>query len=95
MFLRRQQEYANQLLKSRGYVFLNEVYEMLGLQKAECGQVVGWIYDEVKPLGDNYIDFGIYDLNNEAKRAFVNGLERSILLDFNVDGVVYKLIDQY
>lgn len=95
MFLRRQQEYANQLLKSRGYVFLNEVYEMLGLQKAECGQVVGWIYDEVKPLGDNYIDFGIYDLNNEAKRAFVNGLERSILLDFNVDGVVYKLINQY
>ena len=46
MFLRRQQEYANQLLKTRGYVFLNEVFEMLGLQKSKEGQLIGWIYDE-------------------------------------------------
>lgn len=92
MFLRRQQDYANDLLKSRGHVFLNEVYDMLGFQRAQCGQVVGWIYDEKNPNGDNYIDFGIYDMDNERKRAFVNGFERNILLDFNVDGVVYDLI---
>lgn len=92
MFLRRQQDYANELLKSRGHVFLNEVYDMLGLKRSKAGQVVGWIYDEKNPNGDNYIDFNIYNINNESNRLFVNGSERSILLDFNVDGVIYDLI---
>lgn len=92
MYLRRQQEYANEVLKSRGHLFLNEVYDMLGIPRSKAGQVVGWIYDEKNPNGDNYVDFGIYDLDDERKRAFVNGYERSILLDFNVDGVIYDLI---
>jgi len=92
MFLRRQQEYANELLKSRGHLFLNEVYDMLGIQRSKAGQVVGWIYDEKNPKGDNYVDFNIYNIKNEASRQFVNGEERSILLDFNVDGVIYDLI---
>lgn len=85
-FLINQQRYANDLLKSRGHLFLNEVYDMLGLPRSKAGQVVGWIYDEKNPIGDNYVDFGIHDVHNERKRAFVNGYERSILLDFNVDG---------
>ena len=92
MFLRRQQDYANELLQSRGHVFLNEVYDMLGLKRSKAGQVVGWIYDKNNPNGDNYIDFNIYNIKNEANRLFVNGEERSILLDFNVDGVIYDLI---
>lgn len=92
MFLRRQQEWANEVLKSRGHLFLNEVYDMLGIPRTKAGQVVGWVYDEKNPNGDNYVDFGIYDINNERKRAFVNGLEPNILLDFNVDGVIYDLI---
>lgn len=92
MFLRKQQEYANQLLKTRGHLFLNEVYDMLGTPRSKAGQMVGWIYDEKNPNGDNYVDFGIYDMDNERKRAFVNGQERTILLDFNVDGVIYDLI---
>lgn len=92
MFLRRQQEYANELLKSRGHLFLNEVYDMLGIQRSKAGQVVGWIYDTKNPKGDNYVDFNIYNIKNEANRQFVNGEERSILLDFNVDGVIYDLI---
>lgn len=91
MFLRKQQDWANELLRSRGHVFLNEIYDMLGIQRTEAGQMVGWIYDEKNPNGDNYIDFGIYR-NTEANRAFVNGLERTILLDFNVDGPIYNLI---
>lgn len=95
LFLRKQQEYANDLLRCRGYVFLNEVYEMLGIQKTKAGQVVGWIYDEKNPTGDNYIDFGIYNFNDEANRRFVNGYEYNILLDFNVDGVIYdKVYDE-
>ena len=86
MFLKSQQNYANTVLEKRGYLFLNEVYEMLGLPKTAAGQVVGWTYDKNCPMGDNYVDFGIYDIDNERKRAFVNGYERNILLDFNVDG---------
>ena len=92
MFLRRQQDYANEKLKARGHLFLNEVYDMLGIQRTPEGQSVGWIYDEKNPVGDNYVDFGIYDVTDERKRAFVNGYERSILLDFNVDGSIYNLI---
>ena len=91
MFLRRQQDWANELLRSKGHLFLNEVYDMLGIPRTQAGQVVGWIYDEKNPNGDNYVDFGIYN-NNEGNRNFVNGLERTILLDFNVDGVIYDLI---
>lgn len=92
MFLKHQQNYANELLQAQTYLFLNDVYEMLGIPKTSAGQVVGWVYDEEHPIGDNYVDFGIYDLHNERKRAFVNGYERNILLDFNVDGNILKYI---
>lgn len=92
MFLKDQQRYANDLLKTRGHLFLNEVYDMLGIPRSTAGAVVGWIYDEKHPVGDNFVDFGIYDLYDEKKRDFVNGYERTILLDFNVDGEIYKMI---
>ena len=85
-FLARQQDYANEKLKSKGYMCLNEVLEMLGLRRTKAGQVVGWIYDENNPIGDNFIDFGIMDIRCEANRNFMNGLEKSIWLTFNVDG---------
>lgn len=86
IFLQAQQNYANHLLRARGHVFLNEVYDMLGLERCTAGQVVGWIISE---NGDNYIDFGMFEVRNAA---FVNNMERSILLDFNVDGVIYDKI---
>ena len=92
MFLRHQQDAANELLKAKGHLFLNEVYDMLGIPRTKAGQIVGWIYDEKNPNGDNYIDFGIYDTNRETNRNFVNGYERTILLDFNVDGDILNLI---
>ena len=87
-FLKCQQNYANELLRSRGYLFLNEVYDMIGVPRSKAGQVVGWRYDEKNPTGDNYVDFGIFDIHNEKSRDFVNGYERTILLDFNVDGEI-------
>lgn len=92
MFLRRQQDWANERLKSRGYLFLNEVYDSLGIPRTKAGQVVGWVYDEKNPKGDNYVDFGIYNIHNEQVRDFVNGHERSVWLDFNVDGNILDLI---
>lgn len=92
MFLRAQQQYANDLLRSRGHLFLNEVYDMLGIERTKAGQVVGWIYDTKHPNGDNYVDFGMYDINKPKARDFVNGYERVILLDFNVDGDIWDLI---
>lgn len=90
IFLKSQQAYANKLLQEKGTVFLNEVYEMLGIPTTKAGHVVGWVYDKENPAGDNYIDFGIYNIHNKDNRAFVNGHERSILLDFNVDGNVWE-----
>ena len=92
MFLKRQQDYANDRLKAKGHLFLNEVYDMLGIDRTKAGQIVGWVYDEDHPVGDNFVDFGIYDYTKPANVRFVNGNERTILLDFNVDGPIYGLI---
>lgn len=92
MFLRHVQDYLNDLLRSRGHVFLNEAYDQLGIPRTKAGAVVGWVYNEKDPVGDNYIDFGIYDPKDEKARDFVNGYERVILLDFNVDGYILDLI---
>lgn len=89
LFLKNQQNWANDKLHAQGHLFLNEVYDMLDMDRSQAGAVVGWV---VSQDGDNFVDFGIYDMEREASRAFVNGYERSILLDFNVDGVIYDLI---
>ena len=82
-FLLRQQDYANEKLKAKGYLFLNEVLDMVGIDRCRAGQAVGWMLDGD---GDGYVDFGIFDIHCEASRNFVNGLEKSIWLNFNVDG---------
>lgn len=82
------QNYYNARLQTRGHVFLNEVYDAFGIERSSAGSVVGWVLDSDGP-GDNYIDFGMFEAYN---RDFVNGQERSILLDFNVDGVIYDKI---
>ena len=88
MFLRAQQNYYNEMLRSRGHVFLNEVYDALGIPRTEAGAIVGWVLGEGR---DNFIDFGIFDGGKRRVRDFVNGYEKSILLDFNVDGVIFDL----
>lgn len=92
LFLRSVQQQMNDLLQSRGHVFLNEVHDALGMPRTQAGQHVGWVYDPSNPDIDNYIDFGIYDIYKEANRNFVNGYEKSIWLDFNVDGDIYSLM---
>lgn len=93
MFLRGVQDDMNEKLKKKGHLYLNDVYQALGLQESRYKCKAGWIYDKNSD-GDDYVDFGIYDqegneLNNEAKRRFVNGLEWSVLLDFNCVPDIY------
>lgn len=91
IFLHHQQSWANDLLHSRGHVFLNDVYDALGMERSSEAQVVGWLLTK-NGSGDNFIDFGIFDGDDWRKRAFVNGIESGILLDFNVDGVIWDKI---
>lgn len=91
MFLTRQQNWANDKLKAQGHLFLNEVYDMLGFPRTKAGAIIGWVFDPDGD-GDNYVDFGIFNIYNETSRDFVNGYEKNIWLDFNVDGVIYDLI---
>lgn len=86
------QKLANEKLKSNGHIFLNEVYDMLGIPRTPEGQLVGWVFNEKNPSGDNLVDFGLWDASNPGSRDFINGYNPSILLDFNVDGIVWKLI---
>ena len=92
LFLKMQQNYANERLQRKGHLFLNEVYDMLGIPRTKAGNIVGWYYDEKNPVGDNFVDFGLYNQESERVRAFVNGYERVILLDFNVDGPILEYI---
>lgn len=92
MFLRFNQNWANDTLKAKGHLFLNEVYDQLGLDRTPAGQAVGWVYNNPKG-GDDYVDFGFLDDSNAAElHDFMTGREGAIWLDFNVDGVVYDLI---
>lgn len=93
MFLRQTESWANRKLQENGYLFLNEVYEMLGFQKSQEGQILGWIYDPKDPTCENHVSFGIDDIHDEQKRLFVNGYERSIILDFNHDGDIWSLMN--
>ena len=85
MFLTNQEIIFNDLLKARGHLFLNEVYDALGIPRSEAGQIVGWIYED----GKSYVDFG---LKSEKNKDFYNGLTTDAMLDFNVDGIIIDKI---
>lgn len=87
LFVQVQQTYSNERLRAHGHVFLNEVYDLLGVPRTPAGAVAGWIYNSER--GDSYIDFGLDEPDSER---FMLGWEQSVLLDFNVDGVIWNLI---
>ena len=86
-FLVAQQNYWNDVLHVKKRVFLNEVLKSLGFEPTKAGQHVGW---HLNGDGDGYIDFNIFNMNSKTARDFVNGHERSIILDFNVDGDIWE-----
>ena len=90
IFLETQQTYWNNRLHATGHVFLNEVYDSLGFERSKAGQIMGWILTKDGST-DGHIDFGLFDSDNERARAFVNGHESAILLDFNVTNIYDRL----
>lgn len=90
VFLIQQQNYANDRLKMNGVLTLNEVYDMVGAPRTAYGQIAGWVWTEDGTIGDNFVDFGIFDIHNEKACDFVNLKERSIVLDFNCIGNILE-----
>ena len=90
VFLIQQQNHANDKLRMNHILTLNEVYDMLGVPRTAYGQIAGWVYTEDETAGDNFVDFGIFDVNNPKACEFVNGHERSIILDFNCMGNILE-----
>lgn len=101
-FLKKVQNQMNDKLLARrnhehgGYLFLNEVYEALGFSSTKAGSVVGWYIPkegaEDDNNGDYYVDFGIFSKNGSVR--FINDEEDSIILDFNVRGSIYDLLEE-
>lgn len=91
LFLQCQQNYFNHVLHARGHVFLNEVLDALGFERTHAGQIVGWAISKPGDVteGDGYVDFRMFD---PANSNFINGYEKSVLLDFNVDGPVLNYL---
>ena len=89
-FIKKCQSLANDMLWARGYLFLYEVYDLLGIQRTKASYVVGWVIDPKSNVPhDNYVDFGLYnDYNDKNKSAFIKGENPSVLLEFNVMGPI-------
>lgn len=88
IFLQAQENYANDLLASRGHVFLNDIFDGLGMQRTAAGSVVGWIAEE-----GAHVDFGMRNPGYEPNDLFWADEESSIRLNFNVQGVIFdKLV---
>lgn len=88
--MKLEEHFTNELNDPKGkkYVLLNEVYKALDVKETYAGSICGWF----KGMGDDFVSFGIFDLNDEAKRRFVNNLEPRILITFNDDGDISKYI---
>lgn len=78
MFLKHQESFFNELLRKKGYLFLRDIYEGLGIPITKESCIVGWIYDEKNNIiGDNFVSFDIRETNSS-----------NYIVDFNVDGEI-------
>ena len=90
--LRSTQELCTLILNQKGHLFLNEVFDELGLDRTPAGAVVGWLSEKFGGK-DGYVDFGILDPEDAGRFLdFVTGREDHIMLDFNVDGEIWRKI---
>lgn len=90
MFFRAQQNYANDLLRSNGYITLNQVYDMLGMKTNKAGMVVGWVYNPENAVGDNYVEFDVHPVHLQRENG--EGFDLAYIVDFNVDGNIYEMM---
>lgn len=84
------QAWANRRLQKKGHLFLNEVFDQLGLSRMKEGALVGWLKNGD---GDGYISFGdfesaIYRVPDYERKS----IHSNVVVDFNVDGVIWDKI---
>ena len=94
MIFHAQENYANDILRTRGYLLLNEVYKGLGLPQTSAGAVVGWVYDSED--GDGIVEFGNFEVLNYRDHDPVLGRKvTKFVLDFNVDDAIWDQTRKY
>ena len=87
LFLKAQQNAANHILATNGILFLNDIYDMLGIDRSISGQAVGWIKDEDAEESDCFVDLRFRKVYRESADS-ENGYESVWLIDPNVDGPI-------
>lgn len=89
LFLKGVQAHMNRILDLHGHLFLFEVYDALGIPRTKETIVAGWVLDGE---GDGFVDFGFMTDQSPQAVMFRNAAERSVRLNFNIDGVIWDLI---
>lgn len=85
------QLWANRRLERKGHLFLNEVFDQLGLSRTREGAVVGWIKNS--EVGDGYVSFGDFDANTyRVPSDDYSRVDTNFIIDFNVDGMIWDKI---
>lgn len=89
-FLSARQALANDMLIANGYLFLNEVLDLLDLDRTADGFMLGWIFDpNNNEIGDNEVLFRAKESFKEVEDIEGNPVLVPIInLDFNYDGVI-------
>lgn len=84
------QLWANRRLERKGHLFLNEVFDQLGLSRTREGAVVGWLKNGE---GDGYVSFGEFDASiYRVPSDDYARVDSNFIVDFNVDGVIWDKI---
>ncbi len=75
----------NELLQTRGHVFLNEAFERLGFECTPFGARFGWDRHPVRNERDGFISFGIWDHGFRVGLDWLEGKSDLMTLRFNID----------
>ena len=85
IFLRTQERHCNDILKYRGHIFLNEVFDILGLPRTKLGQIVGWYYNENSPKENVPVIFDVFEGTDDEG-------DYSATITFHVQGEILSKI---
>ncbi len=80
-YLKAIQNYFNDLLRARGYVFLNEVLERLGISPRMIGQLAGWT-----PKGFIEIEVTQTTISDGKPKEYFLTIEHQGIIAFDVLG---------
>jgi hypothetical protein len=98
-YLRAKEKEMNELVMLRGFAFVNEAYDKLGVEWTAEGQVTGWLRPKhlgTKPM-QKIVDFGLDDMPEEELRRILSTRrndEIRVPIQMNPHGLIYNMIDK-